>query len=204
MDKQYWKEFYSNKNVSSDASTFAIFCSENYITPNHTTLVDLGCGNGRDSFYLNERLRVTAIDQCVAAVTAQQHDNPPLAAIIEGNFVTWDFEPTDIFYSRFTLHSITETDETNLLLNTFDTLGSGGILAIEARTTNDEIYWRGEHVHGTTWVYNGHSRRFIEVEKFIDKCKNIGYSVEYAIEASGLSVYGDSDPTLLRLILIKK
>ena len=61
-DKKYWTEYYTKNSKPTDASTFAEFIlpklSEN------KNLIELGCGNGRDSIYFaRNKLNVVAVDQ---------------------------------------------------------------------------------------------------------------------------------------------
>ena len=52
MDKSYWESYYTKIQKPFDSSTFAKFVL-NKMTPNQT-IIDLGCGNGRDSIYLQK------------------------------------------------------------------------------------------------------------------------------------------------------
>ena len=61
-DKKYWKEYYSKNSKPTNASTFAEF-----ILPkldSNKNLIELGCGNARDSIYFAQNnLNVVAVDQ---------------------------------------------------------------------------------------------------------------------------------------------
>ena len=61
-DKKYWTEYYSKNSKPTDASTFAEF-----ILPklnSNKNLIELGCGNARDSIYFAQNnLNVVAVDQ---------------------------------------------------------------------------------------------------------------------------------------------
>ena len=72
-DKEYWIKYYetilkSKKNISP--SDFAKYLVENDIVKTDSDLVELGCGNGRDSIYFpSYDVNVTAIDQCSNTTT---------------------------------------------------------------------------------------------------------------------------------------
>ena len=66
MDKKYWEEYYKKEfpKESLEKSSFADFCSENYIKEGSLTLCDVGCGSGRDTIYFSTLgLNTIAIDQ---------------------------------------------------------------------------------------------------------------------------------------------
>ena len=67
MDKSYWESYYTKIQKPFDSSTFAKFVL-NKMTPNQT-IIDLGCGNGRDSIYFAEnKIRTLGIDQSSVAI----------------------------------------------------------------------------------------------------------------------------------------
>ena len=78
--------------------------------------------------------------------------------------ITLRSEKIDIFYSRFTIHSITKEDEIILLPKVFRKLDSGGLFCIEVRTTKDPLYGVGERCGVNTFARDGHKRRFIGLE----------------------------------------
>ena len=59
MDENYWENYYKSHRNPTASSSFAIFCTK-YIQ-NSKTLVELGCGNGRDSVFLS-REEISARD----------------------------------------------------------------------------------------------------------------------------------------------
>ena len=207
-DKNYWNEFYSNNPASIDnkPSEFAKYIeSEFLVERNPSHILELGCGNGRDSlFFLSKGHRVTAIDASDVAIEM-------LNRIISGDnalFVCDDFVSSealrqmkyDCIYSRFTLHAISEEQEDELLENLRYSLKGNGIQAIEARTTNDELYGKGIEIKKNTFLYNEHCRRFIDVDDCRNKLEQLGFEVIYLDESDGFSRTQDSDPVLMRCI----
>ena len=114
MDKSYWESYYTKIQKPFDSSTFAKSVL-NKMTPNQT-IIDLGCGNGRDSIYFAEnKIRTLGIDQSSVAIkNLKPFENSYL------NFEISDFsnlkkEKFDYGYCRFVLHSINEAEEENLM-----------------------------------------------------------------------------------------
>lgn len=72
--KIYWSNYYSHDREILKPSSFAEFVARSGHLKHH--VVDVGCGNGRDSFYLRTvRSSVIGIDNCGAAIkSAQTHE----------------------------------------------------------------------------------------------------------------------------------
>jgi len=212
LDKKYWEEYYKNEFLkeSLEESSFADFCSENYIKEGGLTLCDVGCGSGRDTFYFSRLgLNTIAIDQTTYSlrqnISIFNKSKTLQIKVIEDNFVKFNYnkiEKVDIFYSRFTLHAITDTEEMVFLEKIFHKLNKTGLLLIEARTIKDPLFGKGKYISGTTFMTD-HKRRFIDSSKFLDKVNEIGYKIVYFIEKNNLSIVGSDNPFLMRVVLTK-
>ena len=219
MDKQYWDEFYSehsNSDDISECSTFAKFCCDNFLK-NPKTIVELGCGNARDAlFFAEQKHHVLAVDQSISDKVKTQKANVNLE-FLEMDFVhpkyyfdsgeTPYYHPTpnkiDVFYSRFTIHSITEGDQNELLPKIYNFLGKGGLFCVEARTVKDSKFGVGKHICDTTYFSDNHSRRFIDSRLFLNEVLSLGFKLKYFNEQDNLSIYKDDNPVLMRIILEK-
>lgn len=204
-DREYWNKYYREivgKNMVP--SNFAVEVNKRLSPASH--VMELGCGNGRDSLYfLSQGHNVIAIDGSDAAIDM-------LNEVTKNNedalFVCDDFVKChalyqmqyDCVYSRFTLHAITEEQENELLSNAKIALSSGGILCIEARTIHDEIYGEGIKVAHNAYEYNKHFRRFIDVDEFREKLEELGFTIDLLVESQGFSKTDESDPVLMRCI----
>lgn len=205
-DRDYWNAYYrSMEKRKIEASSFAVVVERRLGKGAH--ILELGCGNGRDSLYfLSKGHNVIAIDGSDAAinklseVTANNKD----ALFVCDNFVKCKAlyqMKYDCIYSRFTLHAITEEQENELLYNVRGALNEGGFFSIEARTIRDEIYGKGEEVAHNAFIYNEHFRRFIDVEEFRKKLERFGFEIISIEEARGFSKTENSDPVLMRCIV---
>ena len=108
-DVKYWNEFYRNKTKEIQSpSDFARFVLQ--YMEEHKKIMDIGCGNGRDSIFFAENgLEVTGVDASEEAITAlnQYHINNSM--FICDDFVTCKAlyqMQYDYFYSRWTIHAI--------------------------------------------------------------------------------------------------
>jgi tellurite methyltransferase len=207
-DKIYWETYYAMQNRELKPSLFAKFVIEKIISK-HSSLIDLGCGNGRDSIYFaNNGLNVLGVDQCNEEI---QFLNQLHAHVENLNFLLSDFceldnnKQFDIIYSRFTLHSITKKQEKKVLLWAYQNLNNYGKLCIEVRGQKNEIYGKGEPVEDEkdAFILNDHYRRFINFENFCKQLKEIGFLLEYAEEKKGFAPFKDTDETFIRIIAQK-
>jgi cyclopropane fatty-acyl-phospholipid synthase-like methyltransferase len=208
MDKQYWDNFYRNHSNRSDiieCSTFATFCVENFLNEKTKTIVDLGCGNARDAKYFANEHIVYALDQSIDQKIVDSNKSSQLN-FIEQDFVHDEYNfsnNVDVFYSRFTIHSITKDEQDSLLSKVYRHLNTGGIFCIEVRTTKDSKFGLGKHICDTTYFNDNHTRRFIDSQDFLNKVLLLGFKVRYFNEQNNLSVYKDDNPVLMRVILEK-
>ena len=169
------------------------------------SVLDLGCGNGRDSLYfLSHDLKVTGVDASDIAIqklSTLTQDNPN-AKFICGDFVTDDLiynSQYDYVYSRFTLHAINDIQEVVLLKNVTRALKNGGKFFIEARTIHDDLFGMGENLGGNMFMYDNHFRRFINPDELKSTLENLGFEIMSFAEGRGFSKTNNSDPVLLRI-----
>ena len=214
MDLKYWDDYYQqygkDKGISKHSS-FAQFCLDNFFTEKKLNIVELGSGNGRDAIFLaHHGHQVVAIDQSTTAIDIEkenlhanvsQYLNPKALDFIQGDYARYG--KIDVFYSRFTIHSITKVDEALLLPNVYNALSSNGLFCIEVRTIKDPLYGVGESCGENTFITNNHKRRFINSKVFREQVLNLGFKELYFIEKDNLSIYKNDNPVLMRIILQK-
>jgi len=214
MDLEYWNNYYQNhgrdKGISQHSS-FAQFCLDVFFTRKSLDIVELGSGNGRDAiFFAHHGHQVVAIDQSTTAIDIEKRDlHPDVSRCLlpkARDFVREDYSQynnIDIFYSRFTIHSITKDDEELLLPNVYNALKDNGLFCIEVRTVNDPLYGVGKSCGKDIFITNNHRRRFINSDVFREQVSDLGFKELYFIEKNNLSIYKNDNPVLMRLILQK-
>ncbi len=214
MDKQYWNDYYQKQGLSkaiSMQSTFAQFCLDKFFVKKSLSIVELGSGNGRDAiFFAHHQHNVIAIDQSTIAIDIErkmlnvevgQYLHPKALDFVQEDYAI--YKNIDIFYSRFTLHSITKKDEDLLLPNIYNALNSGGLFCIEVRTTKDSLCGIGKNCGDNTFISDSHRRRFVNSQTFLEQVLLLGFKLLYFTEEDNLSAYKDDNPVLMRLILQK-
>ena len=203
-EKSYWNEYYKGNNVPTDPSDFARFALS-YIKEERK-LIDLGCGNGRDSIYFCKNgLRVTAVDSSQEAINSLNTSSLPIFSVCD-DFVTTkalfcvDY---DYCYARWSIHAINQKQQDELLPNVYKSLKIGGLFLVEARSVNDSKYGQGEQLSDNEFFFNEHYRRFIEKQIFIKQLMILGFEIIYLNESDEFSKVNDDNPTLIRVIARK-
>ena len=209
-DKKYWTEYYSKNSKPTDASTFAEF-----ILPklnSNKNLIELGCGNARDSIYFAQNnLNVVAVDQVQEEIDYlnENHKEENILFVCDDftNLVNTSHDiinetDFDYIYSRFTFHSINEAKEDRTLDWIENNLDKEGYFLLEARSLNDPMFKQGKSLSDTE-NYTTHYRRYMDLDKIIEKLESRNFEIIYNIEDNNLAVYKDDNPYVIRIIAKK-
>lgn len=215
-DTEYWNDYYKNRKEIEPPTEFAKSvsdfildeCKKEESILTEKKLMDIGCGNGRDSrYFAGLGLNVIGVDAAKEAISelSEEFDNSNIT------FVCDDFVKSktlyqigyDYCYSRFSLHAISAKQQHILLKNIYTCLKKSGLLFIEVRGISDTLYGKGKQVSKNAFIYNGHYRRFADKDELKDELENIGFDIEYAEESSGFAIYKDEDPVAIRIICRK-
>lgn len=202
--KSFWKEYYKKNPNPVEASSFASFCIG--FLCEGKSLIELGCGNGRDSLYFAENnIKVTAIDQIEEEIDYlnQKYGSDNI------KFIARDFTNLkkdtkfDYIYSRFTLHSITEDKEKKVFEWIESQLNKDGLFLLEVRSMNDPMFKQGRQISENENITT-HYRRYLDFKKTVESLEKCGLTILYKLESRGLSVYKDDDPMLIRIVAKKE
>ncbi len=202
-DVDYWNHYYAKKLKEIQSPSDFAQSVISHLEPGKS-LIDLGCGNGRDSLYFMEHhLNVTGIDASEEAISQLNQ-----LKLENGNFVCDDFVSSkalyqvqyDYIYSRWTMHAISEQQEDELLENVAEAVKEGGLFLIEARSIQDDLYGKGMCVGNNAFIYHEHFRRFMDKEIFIPKLENHGFRVISLEEGENYSKTETSNPVLVRIV----
>ena len=203
-DVAYWNSYYK-KHKCDQPSLFAKSILK--LLNKGADLLELGCGNGRDSLYFaHNGINVTAIDVSEQAISLLKRKREANTDFIHGDFVclTKEYmEEFDYCYSRFTMHAIDKEQECQVIKAIYGALRKDGRLFIEVRSVNDEIYGKGIEVGRDSYVFDEHFRRFIRKNELEDELKINGFIIEYSEENRGFAPFKGEDPLIIRIIAKK-
>lgn len=187
----YWKELYKKFNDTSP-SPFAIFCN-NYISENDV-LLDLGCGNGRDSYYFAKKTKkVMGIDKNNCPISKLPNLYFQLKDVVDVISNNTEKEITNVIYIRFLFHSIDDELKKQLLKWSYDSLVKGGLLMIENRDKEDY----------PLDLFGKHKRFLIDSSDFLKTVLGVGFKLSYFIKSRDLSPFKEENPLLFRIIAEK-
>jgi len=206
-NKEFWDNYYlKKKNIIHKPSTFGVFFYKNFLKKNDFIL-EIGCGNGRDSFYFYKKTKnIIAIDQSKSVIKKNLKLCKKLNKRIK--FINSDFEnfkknkkqKTDFIYARFFLHTI-NTRQENKLIRFINSLKRSFKVkvALEFRTNKDELKKKGKILNKDI-SFTDHYRRFINVNNFLKKIKKNDYKIIYIKQDINLSKIKGDNPHLCRLV----
>lgn len=217
MKNKYWDTFYAQNSLGSGPSTFAEWCWQHGGLSEHEVVLEIGCGNGRDSFFFAEKgVQVVAMDASQVAIETNQKKAQGLPFKDNCTFISERFALFEslrpvidkrssnhtAIYCRFVLHAVTKSEAEAILEFSWAYLSPKERMYLEFRTTRDPMFHKGDQVSATERMTD-HYRRFIESGEFRADMSRRGWIETYFLESDGLSQYKDDDPVLARLILEK-
>lgn len=169
--KKYWIEFYK-KNLTLEPSSFA-----KAVLPHiKGTLIDLGCGNYRDTnYFLFQGIDAIGIDEVYGEVDKVE------------NYIK-EFKSSKNVYARFFWHAVSRETQLAILKWTKH------YIFIEARTTDDKHRPK---------VFKKHERNFVDVAQLVKDLKDNGFQIIKLEEGTGFSKFKGEDPFLVRCIAHK-
>jgi tellurite methyltransferase len=158
------------------------------------TMLEVGCGNGRDSaFFAARGIQVIATDKCEEAVklTASKLPRSSIAQI--GDVSHLPDTKVDYAYARFVLHAITEDEQIALFKWIHDNVRRS--FFVETRSVRDPRFGRGTCVGVNAYV-DTHYRRFMTMETLNRAVCAARLRLAYCVEQSSAS--GNDGAMVLR------
>ena len=200
----YWNNFYGDKKKFRESS-FARFVLKKIKNKKNFKIIDIGCGNGRDSFFFSKKkFNVTGIDISSRAIKRNKiFKNKNL------NFLKFDIEKDklnkkfNIIYTRFFLHAISTNGEKRLLNLIKSISVKDSLVFFEFRNWHDTIFGKSKNYKNNEIVEfeRGHYRRIINPKVFVQNfLKRIKSKVLYFKSSKNLSIIKKDNPNLSRVI----
>lgn len=156
-------------------SNYAKRCYAQIGDNNYQTLLDVGCGNGKDSLYFAQRgIHVTSVDFSGTAIEQlkQKIAEKELLNInaIKKDIVYLDIDDNsfDVIYAHLSLQYFDDEITAKIFDRLHRILRPGGMIFIRCKSTDDHLYGQGEKIGNDTFL-KGHIRHFFSKEYMIEK-----------------------------------
>ena len=202
----YWDQFYFINKEFQKPSNFAKFVKKKIINKK-TKLLEIGCGDGRDSFYFFKySKKIYSIDKSkivikknIEIVNKRKIKNLFFNRININSSQFLKLKNFNLIYARFFLHAI-NSEEEKIFINFLKNYSKKNTLvALEFRTTKDRLLNKGIKISKYERITD-HYRRFINVKDFVNKLQINKFKIIYLKEGINLSKYKDDNPHLCRII----
>jgi len=193
MNNGYWKKLYKKNIVPKKESNFAKFVF-NYIRKNKLkgSLLDVGCGNGRDTFYFfNKGMHVMGIDKHPPTLSTSPE-------IIKQNILTFEYSNYKFIYIRFVIHAISEKQLNKLLLKIRN---KQTFVFIETRSTKGLSADEKSKLLFNSGIGDSHFRMLYSKE-YLTKKLSKKFKVLYVKESKNFAKYKSENPYCLRYVLM--
>lgn len=204
--QDYWNDYYSRVSRKSPPSQFAAFVASEF--SDHELVVDVGCGNGRDTvFFTQLGFATIGIDGSDAAITHCQtliegSDRPAERNVFiqrnvldlrDDRLLLDRIRPArKVIYSRFFLHAIDASEEQAFFDFAFAVLRPGDAVSVEFRSSLDK---------DRTKVTAAHYRRYVDVHALVENVTaRYGARLDYLAEGTGFAKYKSDDAHVCRLV----
>jgi tellurite methyltransferase len=202
--QKYWDKYYDGEKLDNESS-FARFTLKRIKDNGPLKLMDIGCGNGRDSFFFNKKgfdvLGVDISSQAIQRCFINSNKNLKFQKFdIEKDTM---FQKFEVIYCRFFLHAINVVAENKLIRLIKNIKKKNSLVFFEYRNLRDNIFKKSKtKKHNEIIEFEkGHFRRIIDSAKFKDKfIKNTNSLLVYEKSSKNLSVVNKDNPNLTRMV----
>lgn len=178
MEKDNQWEEYQKITKDNQPSHLAI-CLGNYLN-NGLSIIDVGCGSGKDSIYFLERgCFVTAIDIITNGIEQRKlelrDDIKYKLNVINADFSNIKFPVCDAVYANYSLPFCTPNNFNNFWQNLEESLSDGGIFAGIFFGVNDDWYDTTTDItfhkkNEIEELFKGYSIKEFEEKEYEGKC----------------------------------
>lgn len=129
-------------------------------------LLDLGCGDGKDSLFFAEHgADVVAVDISEKALQSIKERNPNIAAKQQNlQQLNLPHQTFDVIYAHLSLHYFTDVKTAEIIDTLRLALKSQGLLFIKVKSTSDWQFGQGKKLSNEIFE-DGHLRHFFTVQK---------------------------------------
>ena len=198
----YWEKFYKNiRKKRLPQSRFANFVLKRI--NRNCTLLDFGCGDGRDTFFFSKYLKKSiGIDSCKYIIKENNLIKNKKIFFLNYNIKNKNLYPNlkkliynksnNIVYARFFLHSLTNTEIKFFFLIAKKIIKKNGRIFVEYRTEKDKKNKK---------IFKNHYRNFINPKNLENILIKLNLKSIFFKEGKGMAKYKNEDAFVARHII---
>jgi SAM-dependent methyltransferase len=203
-----WNKVYSEDSsfFGERASDFVKQCYEYFIQNKVKKILELGCGQGRDSIFFSlNNLEVYAIDSSIAAIDGIQKKfkenncqqiNVKCIDVRQG--LPFEDNNFDAVYSHMFYNMNFTNEELHFLFQeSFRVLKTNGLLYFSVRSDNDTLFQTGNKVNDDIYEINGFQIRFFSKEQIESLLSSFNFKIDKIFSSI-------EDPTDLYIVFSHK
>ena len=172
--QKLWNNNHANQRLHAHSQKQTAFAEEtNSVIPTHSTILELGCGEGNDSIYFaNQGHTITAADfsDVVISQNKERWSNPNLTFLVQDTSTTLDFADNtfDVIYARLSLHYFDDKTTQKIFGEINRVLKPGGYISFMCKEVSDSIYGKGTEIESDMYELDGHIRHFFS-KQYVDR-----------------------------------
>ena len=205
-NKNYWNNYYKLKENNINPSNFALFVSKKFVKKD-SYILDVGSGDGRDSFYLRKKAKyVLGVDLSSTVIKKNKlkskrlgYKNIKFKNLSSSHLHKVQNKNITLIYARFFIHAINELSENIFLKYLAKNFTTKTLIALEFRTIKDVLMKKGKKISKYERLTD-HYRRFIDPKKFEKKLQNLKFKILYKKLGINLSKSPNDNPHLCRIV----
>lgn len=194
--KAHWDNMHqagkvNHSSVLGESTDFAFEVEK--IIPPVSSILELGCGSGNDSFYFaNKGHKVLATDFSDVVIAKNKHkykhNNLTFKTLDISKSMPFVDNKFDAVYARLSLHYFTDKVTKKIFREIHRILKPKGYLCFLCKSNKDTLYGQGKKIEMDMFECNGHIRHFFS-EDYTRECLGEFFNIQ-KLESGEDNFYG--------------
>jgi ubiquinone/menaquinone biosynthesis C-methylase UbiE len=170
-NSDYWKNKWLSR-PQEPANNFSVNSYKLIKKNKQKTILDLGCGDGRDSIYFfNKGLKVTAVDFSDSGIKKIKSQNSKINCVLSDiRKIKFPKNSFDVIYAHLSVHYFDDKTTTKIFDNLYKILKKDGLIFIKCKSIDDTLFGKGKKIAENMYK-KGHTRHFFSKEYMAEKLK---------------------------------